>query len=56
MLNAATEGKSWGERKIKLSQIVERNKLASEGSETLWQYAFENFIKPNVESGKIVEE
>ena len=56
MLNSATEGKSWIEHGVKLSQIMNRNKATAKGSETLWQYALENFIQPNVENGKIREE
>lgn len=56
MLNAASDGKMWEERQIKLSQIMNRNKSVAMGSEDLWKYAFETFIQPNVESGKIVNE
>ena len=56
MLNNATEGKSWEERKIRLSQILNRNQITSEGSQTLWDYMRENFIKPNVDSGKIIKD
>lgn len=53
MLNASTDGKAWVEHHVELSQIMERNKNTHEGSETLWKYAFENWIEPNVEKGKI---
>ena len=56
MLNNATEGKSWEERKIRLSQILNRNQITPEGSQTLWDYMRENFIKPNVDSGKIIKD
>ena len=56
MLNSATEGKSWSERGVKLSQILKRNERTKEGSQVLWDYSFENFIKPNVEAGRIKEE
>jgi len=56
MLNNATEGKSWEERKIRLSQILNRNQITPEGSQTLWNYMRENFIKPNVDSGKIIKD
>ncbi len=48
MLNHATEGKAWGEHEIKLSQVLGRNKNTAAGSEDLWEYQLENFIKPNV--------
>lgn len=56
MLNAATEGKSWWENGVRLSQILNRNIKTSQGSETLWNYSYENFIRPNVDSGKIKED
>lgn len=56
MLNAVNNGKSWEERKIKLSQILERNKNTARGSEELWDYSYNTFLKPNVEKGRIVDE
>ena len=56
MLNHATNGKSWEERGICLSQILKRNQITPEGSEKLWDYMHENFIKPNVENGKIIKD
>lgn len=56
MLNAATDGKSWAERGVKLSQILGRNAHTAEGSETLWEYSLHNFIEPNVENGHIVDD
>lgn len=56
MLNNSTDGKMWAERGIKLSQILERNKPTAEGSEKLWEYSLDNFIKPNVEKGRIIDD
>ncbi len=56
MLNAASEGKSWEERGIRLSQILNRNKNTSAGSESLWEYAYQNFLEPNVKQGRIKAE
>lgn len=56
MLNNATDGKMWAKRGVKLSQILERNKSTAEGSEELWNYSFNNFIKPNIEKGRIIED
>ena len=56
MLNAATDGKSWADRGIRLSQILGRNKNTAKGSEVLWEYAKENFQQPNLEKGRIVED
>lgn len=55
MLNAATEGKSWEEHGVHLSQILNRNQETARGSEQLWQYARENFIEPNLRAGRIIE-
>lgn len=53
MLNAATNGKAWEEHNVYLEQILERNKNTKNGSEQIWEYALENFIAPNLKSGKI---
>lgn len=56
MLNRASGGKAWSEHKVKLSQVLKRNQRTSEGSNTLWEYAKENFIKPSVEQNFISNE
>ncbi len=56
MLNAASGGRSWRERGIRLSQILERNKDTAGGSKILWDYALENIILPHVASGDIVDD
>lgn len=56
LLNAASDGKSWVEHKVPLSKILGRNKSTPEGSEMLWEYAYESFIRPNVENGRIRDE
>lgn len=56
MLNALNKGKSWEEKGIMLSQILGRNKDTAKGSKVLWEYQYENMIKPNFESGKIKED
>ena len=53
MLNAATDGKSWMEHGISLSQVLGRNQNTAEGSERLWEYAYQKFIEPNVEKGRL---
>lgn len=53
MLNNSTDGKMWEKNKVKLSQILERNKNTADGSQALWDYSYYNFIKPNVEKGRI---
>lgn len=56
MLNAATDGKAWEEHQVCLSQILKRNEKTSDGSRLLWNYAYENFIEPNVKKKKIQSE
>lgn len=56
MLNAATNGQAWKERGVHLSQILKRNSNTAAGSQTLWDYAFQNFIQPNVEKGNILDD
>lgn len=53
MLNAATDGKSWVEHEVHLSQVLGRNKHTAKGTKELWEYAYENFIAPNVEKGRL---
>lgn len=53
MLNNATDGRAWAERGIRLSQILGRNARSAEGSEELWRYAYDNFISPSLEKGRI---
>ena len=48
MLNNASEGRSWEEHEVKASQVYGRNAKTAEGSKALWEYADENFIKPNI--------
>ena len=56
MLNSATGGAVWAERGIRLSQILRRNSTTPQGSETLWDFARDHFIMPNVENGQIRNE
>ena len=56
MLNHASDGKSWAEKKVKISQILGRNEKTKEGSEKLWEYAYNNFINPHVEQGQIIDD
>lgn len=56
MLNNATDGRSWMERGVRISQILKRNERTPKGSEALWDYAYENMLKPNVEKGRIIDD
>jgi putative hydrolases of HD superfamily len=51
MLNDASGGKSWQEHDVKASQVYKRNEKTKDGSSRLWEYADDNFIKPNIEKG-----
>ena len=46
----------WIAKGVRLSQILERNAHTAEGSQKLWDYAFTNFIEPNVKTGKIKDD
>lgn len=53
MLNAATDGKAWEEHEVRIEQILNRNRNTAKGSEEIWEYAKEEFLRPNLENGKI---
>lgn len=53
MLNAANHGRSWEDHGIRLSQVLHRNRKTASGSEIIWEYAFEHFMKPNLENGRL---
>lgn len=54
LLNDATDGKAWEEHEVPLSKILKRNERTPRGSEVLWAYVREQFIKKNVEAGHII--
>ncbi|MCP1102273.1 putative hydrolase of HD superfamily [Aequitasia blattaphilus] len=56
MLNGAAGGKSWVEHGVKLSQILKRNDVTAQAAPELWEFCFKEFVKPNLEAGKIVNE
>lgn len=55
LLNSKSNGKSWREHGVTLSQVLKRNENTHEGSEKLWEYEY-NLIKKNVEIGNIKNE
>lgn len=55
-LNASTDGKAWQEHQVHLAQIMGRNAHTAEGSEVLWNYAYENFIQPHLDNGHIIKD
>ena len=56
MLNSASDGKSWVEHSVRLSQVLKRNARSAEGSEVIWNHMLENYIKPNVELGRLADD
>lgn len=56
MLNAVNNGVSWKEHGIAMSQIMKRNAHTAEGSQVLWDYAYENFFKKNIDAGNIIDD
>lgn len=56
MLNVASDGKAWAEHEVAVSKILKRNERTPLGSEILWNYAKENWIKPNMEAGTIIND
>lgn len=56
MLNHLTEGRSWKEHEVKISQILKRNEITPKGSNALWEYALDEFLKPNMKAGRIIDD
>ena len=55
MLNDATDGLAWREHEVKLNQVMGRNQNTHKGSQDIWEYVQNIFIK-NVSKGNIIEE
>lgn len=53
LLQSSTDGKAWKEGGRTLSEVLGRNARTSEGSQELWEYAFEKFIVPQLEKGTL---
>lgn len=56
MLNATTGGRAWREHKVKLSQILKRNRSTASGSSVLWNFMKKHFIIPNLKKGNIADD
>lgn len=56
LLNDASDGKAWEEHQVALSKILKRNERTPKGSEVLWDYSRENFIKKHVRLGHIIDD
>lgn len=56
MLQAATDGRAWREGGRRLSEVLRRNARTAEGSKTLWNYAEEHFVRPQIEKGHLKDD
>lgn len=56
MLQAASDGRAWREGGRRLSEVLRRNARTAEGSKTLWNYAEEHFIRPQIEKGHLKDD
>lgn len=56
ILNAATDGKAWKEHGVRLSQFMGRQEDTPKGSKTLWEYEWENLVKPFLANGTIEDD
>ena len=56
MLQAASDGRAWIEGGRRLSEVLRRNARTAEGSKTLWDYAEEHFIRPQIEKGHLKDD
>lgn len=56
LLNDMTNGKSWMERGVHLSQILERNRNTELGSRELWNYSLNKMLLKNVKNKKIIDD
>ncbi|MBH1939285.1 HD domain-containing protein [Mobilitalea sibirica] len=55
LLNSGSDGKSWKEHKVTLSQILKRNENTGEGSQALWDYGYQ-LIQKNVDNNNIINQ
>ena len=56
MLQSATHGKAWREGGRRLSEVLKRNEKSAEGSQALWEFAKEHFIKPEIDAGNLTDD
>lgn len=56
MLNAASDGKSWVEHEVRLSQVLKRNEKTAQGSEKIWEHMKRAYLRPNVELGRLQDD
>ncbi len=55
LLNDSNDGKDWRVRRIKKSQVINRQKKSRLGSETIWSYT-EKLIEDNAKKGNLIDE
>lgn len=53
LLNSRSNGKSWKEHGVTVSQVLERNKTSKDGSKVIWDYAYNEILK-NIENGNLI--
>ena len=56
LLQHASSGRAWREGGRRLSEVLERNARSAEGSRTLWEFARENFIQPEIDKGNLIDD
>lgn len=56
LLQHASQGRAWREGGRRLSEVLGRNSRSAEGSQALWEFACENFIKPEINSGNLIDD
>ena len=56
MLQHASGGRAWREGGRRLSEVLERNARSAQGSTRLWEFAFDNFIRPEIEAGNLIDD
>lgn len=54
MLNDATDGRAWREHKVAVSQVLERNRDTSKGSDDIWNFILD-ILNKNVSKGNLKE-
>jgi putative hydrolases of HD superfamily len=54
LLNSRSGGKSWKEHGVTASQVLERNRASKDGSEAIWDYAYQELIQ-SIENGNLVQ-
>ena len=56
LLQHASGGRAWREGGRRLSEVLKRNARSAEGSRTLWEFAREHFIQPEIDKGNLIDD